>query len=466
MNDLIELSELEINNNDVTSFGSGIELLMNDKVKDINKFSSDINLDDLNNLENELNNLVEDIPDNSFTPKSDLFGNNSSQFESKPFVKFSEETTSSNNRNTFENQNDAKTWDGYGKFNDIPMNPDKYVPTGPQLSKEEMLREKFKYLRKLEFLEKKGVELSKKYNMESSLSEMMGEYETIMEEKNKHNSVKFQGNMLMAFVNGIEFLNNRFDPFDINLDGWSDQVNENITDYDEIFGELYEKYKSKASMAPELKLLFQLGGSATMVYMTNTMFKSAMPGMDDIFRQNPDLMRSFQNAAVNSMSQNNPGFSGFMSGIMNPELSQSGNGPPPPLATQGPNAIPPPNSRPGNNNFSRADLNFSNSNFVDDGINIRETSERLNFQEKTKRQQTRPEMRGPNDISDILSGLKTKTINIQEPSTQQINASSNNTANNSTISLDDLKELQGDGSMPKRSRRRQKSASNTVSIDI
>jgi hypothetical protein len=466
MNDLIELSELEINNNDVTSFGSGIELLMNDKVKDINKFSSDINLDDLNNLENELNNLVEDIPDNSFTPKSELFGNNSSQFESKPFVKFSEETTSSNNRNTFENQNDAKTWDGYGKFNDIPMNPDKYVPTGPQLSKEEMLREKFKYLRKLEFLEKKGVELSKKYNMESSLSEMMGEYETIMEEKNKHNSVKFQGNMLMAFVNGIEFLNNRFDPFDINLDGWSDQVNENITDYDEIFGELYEKYKSKASMAPELKLLFQLGGSATMVYMTNTMFKSAMPGMDDIFRQNPDLMRSFQNAAVNSMSQNNPGFSGFMSGIMNPELSQSGNGPPPPLATQGPNAIPPPNSRPGNNNFSRADLNFSNSNFVDDGINIRETSERLNFQEKTKRQQTRPEMRGPNDISDILSGLKTKTINIQEPSTQQINASSNNTANNSTISLDDLKELQGDGSMPKRSRRRQKSASNTVSIDI
>ena len=325
--------------------------------------------------------------------------------------------------------------------------------SGPQLSKEELLREKFKYLKKLESLEKKGVELSKKYNMESSLTEMIGEYESIMEEKTKQNSIKFQGNMLMAFVNGIEFLNNKFDPFDINLDGWSEQVNENITDYDEIFGELHEKYKSKASLAPELKLLFQLGGSATMVYMTNSMFKSSMPGMDDILRQNPDLMRSFQNAAVNSMAQTNPGFSGFMSGIMNPtSSSQYSGGPPPPLATQGPNAVPPPNGRPGNNNFARPDLNMGRSNFsdqartsfVDDGIQLEEKSKR-----------NRPEMKGPNDISDILSGLKTKTINIQE-----------NKNENSTISLDDLKDLQSEGNLPKRTKRRQKSASNTVSLDI
>jgi len=337
------------------------------------------------------------------------------------------------------------------------------------------LREKFIYLRKLEALEKKGVELSKKYNMESSLAEMMGEYETIMEEKSKQNSVKFQGNMLMAVINGIEFLNNRFDPFDIKLDGWSEQVNENINDYDEIFAELHEKYKSRASMAPELKLLFQLGGSAMMVHLTNTMFKSAMPGMDDILRQNPDLMRQFQNAAVNSMAQSSPNFSGFMSGIMNPDMPMAGgNGPPPPMATQGPNAIPPPMGRPGNNNFAnRPDLNLGRSNFVDDGINIRENYQRGNMsapvemQEKSKRS-SRPEMKGPSDISDILSGLKTKTINIQEP----LQANQNNqppvNGNNSTISIEDLKELQGqsDINMPKRSKRRQKSASNTVSLDI
>jgi hypothetical protein len=492
MNDIIEISELDLNNDSfkqtrTTNFGGGLEFLMNDKIKEGNRPTSDIDLDDLNNLENELNELTDDMPTHSFKSKSDVFGfedNSSNNFSGN--VRFNDEPSIGLGASAAETLDDTKTWDGYGKFNNVPLNPDKNVSSsssGPQLSKEELLREKFKYLRKLEGLEKKGVELSKKYNMESSLAEMMGEYETIMEEKSKQNSVKFQGNMLMAAINGIEFLNNRFDPFDIKLDGWSEQVNENINDYDEIFAELYEKYKSRASMAPELKLLFQLGGSAMMVHLTNTMFKSAMPGMDDILRQNPDLMRQFQNAAVNSMAQTSPNFSGFMSGVMNPEMQMgSGNGPPPPMATQGPNAIPPPMGRPGNNNFAnRPDLNLGRSNFVDDGINMRESFQRggantsgpPDFQEKSRRP-TRPEMKGPSDITDILSGLKTKTINIQEPPVQQsqspenMNNSNSNTNGNSTISIEDLKELQGqlDVNMPKRSRRRQKSASNTVSLDI
>ena len=31
---------------------------------------------------------------------------------------------------------------------------------------------------------------------------------------------KFQGKMLMAMITGMEFLNNKFDPFDVKLDGW------------------------------------------------------------------------------------------------------------------------------------------------------------------------------------------------------------------------------------------------------
>ena len=88
----------------------------------------------------------------------------------------------------------------------------------------------------------------------------------------------------MACNTGIEFLNNKFDPFDIKLDGWGEQINENIDEYDEILLN-YEKYKSKAKMSPT-KLLFQLGGSAMMVHMSITLFKSSMPGMDDIMRQN------------------------------------------------------------------------------------------------------------------------------------------------------------------------------------
>jgi hypothetical protein len=463
MNDIIELSDLDFTNDNSkssmksTNFGGGLELLMNSHSKDNNKHKSDIDLEDLDNLENELNDLVDDTPMIS-RAKSDLFGGNSnSNYDNDaPSVRFDDNASIGKSTANATSSN-TKTWDGFEKFNNIPLNPDKVISPQPQMTKEELLRDKFKFLRKLEALEKKGVELSKKYNMESSLLEMQGEYETIMEEKEKSNSVKFQGNMLMACINGLEFLNGRFDPFDIKLDGWGEQLNENISDYDEIFGELHEKYKSKASMAPELKLLFQLGGSAMMVHMTNTMFKSAMPGMDDILRQNPDLMRSFQSAAVNTMSQSNPGLSGFMNNVMGTNVG----GPPPPMATQGPNAIPTPITRPGNNNFAnRPDLNMGRSNFVDDGINIRENTNKMPVFEKSAR--NRPEMKGPSDISDILSGLKTKTINIQEASSE----SNNNPNDSSTISISDLKSLQSSRNMPKKSKTRTKSSSNTVSLDI
>ena len=462
------------NNRHNSNFGGGIELLMNDKQSDARGPTSDIDIEDLNNLENELNDLASETTPMTNNFESGLFGSKPSFDEHS--VRFSEEPTihiddrSNLGRSTANTATEPKTWDGYGKFNNVPINPDQRMSSEPKLSKDEMLREKFKYLRKLEALEKKGVELTTKYNMDSNLQEMMGEYEMIMEEKTKQNSTKFQGNMMMAIINGIEFLNNRFDPFDVKLDGWGEQINENINDYDDIFGELYDKYKSKATMAPELKLLFQLGGSAMMVHMSNTMFKSAMPGMDDILRQNPDLMRQFQSAAVNSMAGSNPGFSGFMGGLMNPEPQVSqGRGPPPPMTTQGPNGLQPPLNRAGNNvgnmnSNSRPDVSMARGHIYDDGISIRETNIGIpGFEppQAASRSSRRPDMKGPSDISDILSGLKTKTIEIPHKDIviEDIN-------NNSTISIDDLKNIQTDANVPTRSKRKPKSNKNTVSLDI
>ena len=198
MNDIIELSDLNIESNSLplssTNFGSGIELLMNSKVKESKGIMGDpnIHLDDLNNLENELNDLSEQDLNFSFgnnKPKSDLFNmDNKDDSNEKHSVKFSDEP--SIGKSTADTNNSNKTWDGFDKFNNIPMNPDKNVPTHPQMSKEELLRDKFKFLRKLEALEKKGIELSKKYTMDSSLQEMQGEYETIIEEKEKSEPIK------------------------------------------------------------------------------------------------------------------------------------------------------------------------------------------------------------------------------------------------------------------------------------
>jgi hypothetical protein len=130
-------------------------------------------------------------------------------------------------------------------------------------------------------------------------------------------------------------------------------------------------------------------------------------------------------------------------------------------------------NRPGNNNSSLNPNPFGSSygiNNVDDGINFRENAEKVNLNDKSVRRPMRSEMKGPSDISDILSGLKTKSINIQntDMSTPSNNNQQTYTADNSTISISDLKSLQSEGgNMPKKSNRRKKqSASNTVSLDI
>ena len=192
-------------------------------------------------------------------------------------------------------------------FNPLPPSP---PPKRKTI--EEIQKEKQELLFKFARLEQRGIHLTKKFTMHSNYEEMKEEYERLKRNREVDNSIKFQRKMLMAFSTGVEFLNNKFDPFDVKLDGWSENVHESISDYDEVFEELHEKYKEKAQMAPELKLLMMVGGSAFMFHLTNTMFKSSLPGMGDIMKQNPELMKQFAAAAVNTMGQQNPGFGNFM----------------------------------------------------------------------------------------------------------------------------------------------------------
>lgn len=191
------------------------------------------------------------------------------------------------------------------------------APAMPMKSPEEIHKEKIQYLRLFDRLQSKGVRLDKKYSMESDLNEMKGEYERLQQQRDLDKSVRFQRKMLVAMVTGIEFLNNRFDPLDLKLDGWSESIHENINDYDDVFEELHEKYKDKAKMAPEVKLLLMLGGSGFMFHLTNTMFKTSLPGMGDILKQNPDLMQQFTKAAVNTMGAQEPGFANLMGDVLN-----------------------------------------------------------------------------------------------------------------------------------------------------
>ena len=162
------------------------------------------------------------------------------------------------------------------------------------------LNEKREIIYQLDRLESKGFKVPFKFNMNSEIEEMRSEYNRIIREKELDGSIRFQQKMLMAFISGTEYLNTRYDPLSIRLDGWSEQVNENINDYDDIFEELHYKYKASGKkMAPELRLFLSLSGSAFMFHLTSRMFKEQpLPNIENVLKSNPELMKQFQNAAA------------------------------------------------------------------------------------------------------------------------------------------------------------------------
>ena len=209
---------------------------------------------------------------------------------------------------------------GYGSINTGG------ISSVPQMSFEEIQQKKFDLLCKFERLRDKGVRLPKTFSMSSSYEEMDMEYRRLVEHRQLDNSVKTQKKMLLSFVSGVEMLNGKFDPFELQLNGWSENVNESLNDgeYDQIFEDLFYKYKDTVNMAPEIKLAGMIAMSGFWYHITQNMAKNFMPNiMNNVMKQNPDLMNQFQQATMNTMSQSNPGFAQFASSMSAPK-----NGPP------------------------------------------------------------------------------------------------------------------------------------------
>ena len=203
----------------------------------------------------------------------------------------------SDNKYTFKEQGYQSNSDN---FSEISVDE---VPNKQQFQQRNIqddINEKKEILYQLDRLRSKGIKVPYDFNMNSNLNDMRSSYERLKREREIDASVRFQRKMLMGFVTGTEFLNNRYNPFSVELDGWSEQIHESVDDYDDIFEELHDKYKSSGSnMAPELRLLISLGGSAFMFHLTKKMFSnSELPKVEEVLNNNPELMKKFQEASA------------------------------------------------------------------------------------------------------------------------------------------------------------------------
>jgi hypothetical protein len=201
------------------------------------------------------------------------------------------------------------------------------TPAQVHRNPEEEKKEKIEYLNKLQRLEQKGFPVSKRFTMDNNLDEIKQEFNRLVDARNLEGSLRFQRQALMGVVTGMEWMNNRFDPFDLNLEGWSESVHENVEDFDEIFEELYDKYKDRGKMPAEARLVFALAGSGFMCHVSNTFMRQRLgQGMDNVLKNNPDLARQFAAAAA---AEAGSGFGNFMGMAMGQQQPPSGLAPQP-----------------------------------------------------------------------------------------------------------------------------------------
>ena len=273
----------------------GMDILANPKVTRRRSVSSNVDLSTpVNNFSNDIGN---DIGNDNDFGNSNLFNSPNININRDDDIDLDDELKSVHSHHSDQSQSNLRipNEEIFGNrrssinSNDrSSINSSDYdEPKSPRT----ILREKRKLLFKLKRYEKKGYKLSAKFSIHTPLEEIQCEYETIRKESNLENSLKVSKNILISVCSVLEFLNNKFDPLDVVLDGWSEEINEDVEngDYDEVLEDLYDKYADTVEMGPELKLLMMIGGSAVKFHLTHTILKTVIPGAETLLKQNPGL---------------------------------------------------------------------------------------------------------------------------------------------------------------------------------
>ncbi len=205
----------------------------------------------------DLTSYVKSDADNKKNSDSNDHGNNGNSGNSIFQKSFGNQNYKFNDENGKDEKNDKK---------DLPDDYDNYN----ELSEEGKMLKRLDMLRKLGELAQYKVKLSQNYNMNSDYFTMKYEYQLHTNIRAKQNFVNWTSSLMLNCIYGVEILNEKYNPFQLKLTGWSEQINADISNYYDIFGEIYEKYnKPGKSMSPELKLILMLGGSALKFHLNN-----------------------------------------------------------------------------------------------------------------------------------------------------------------------------------------------------
>lgn len=162
---------------------------------------------------------------------------------------------------------------------------------------------KMECLAKLMHIKNMGIELTRKdYNMNSDLEDLQAELKYQSDLQSSKDGIQLCKSIMCNAITGIEFLNEKYDPFGFKLKGWSKQVKMNKDDFDSVFAELLEKYKGNGSkMEPELKLAMMLVFSGASFHASQVI-NTGLPMIDDVIKNSPKLMSKLQSGINKTIS--------------------------------------------------------------------------------------------------------------------------------------------------------------------
>lgn len=157
---------------------------------------------------------------------------------------------------------------------------------------EEIMQEKFVMLTRISKMSRDGITARKKFSMKDDINDIRFECYRMTREKNSQSAIKTMHMVLITIATIIEKANGAFNPFNLNLNGFSQNMMLSVSDYDDSLEEIHHKWSGKTYMGPEMSIMFTFITSAIFFHVGNggnssnqngAKKSSSMPPMMNLF---------------------------------------------------------------------------------------------------------------------------------------------------------------------------------------
>lgn len=145
----------------------------------------------------------------------------------------------------------------------------------PEKTFEQIQTEKAYYLSEIDRLDKLGQPMLRRLGMESSLDEISNEYFRMKQKYDSQVGIKLCRQFLVCGVSLLEAADNNYNIVG-DLDGFGNHTQQNIETYDDVFVDLYNKYKDSMKVSPEIKFVMTFGMSLGAFKMNKQFQRSAI----------------------------------------------------------------------------------------------------------------------------------------------------------------------------------------------